>query len=58
MNTSIQTFIAREGSLSVLSNLASHFEHYPVHDDAAREYLLIEAQRILSAIDTQSAVIN
>lgn len=58
MRQPVQAFIKREGSLSVLSNLASHFEHYPVPDDSAREYLLYEAQRLVAAISSEGAVIN
>ena len=58
MRHPIQAFIKREGSLSVLSNLASHFEHHPVPDDGAREYLLFEAKRLVEAISSEGAVIN
>ena len=58
MHQPIQSFIKREGSLTVLANLASHFEHYPVPDDSAREYLLIEVQRLVAAISCEAAVIN
>ena len=58
MRQAVQAFIKREGSLSVLANLASYFEHYPVPDDGAREYLLYEAQRLVAAISSEGAVIN
>ncbi len=58
MNASVATIINREGSLTILSNLAAHFEHYPVHDDGAREYLMIEARRLMTAITSDIAVID
>ena len=58
MRQPIQAFIKREGSFTVLANLASHFEHYPVPDDSAREYLLYEAKRLVAAISSEGAVIN
>ena len=58
MNATVATFINREGSLTILSNLASHFEHYPVHDDGVREYLMIEARRLISAIASDVVVIE
>ena len=58
MHRPIQAFIKREGSFTVLANLASHFEHYPVPDDSAREYLLYEAKRLVAAISSEGAVIN
>ena len=58
MRQPIQAFIKREGSFTVLANLASHFEHYPVPDDSARKYLLYEAKRLVAAISSEGAVIN
>ena len=58
MRQPIQAFIKREGSFTVLANLASHFEHYPVPDDSAREFLLYEAKRLVAAISSEGAVIN
>ena len=58
MNASVATFINREGSLTILSNLAAHFEICPVHDESAREYLIIETRRLMAAITSDIAVID
>ena len=58
MNASVASIINREGSLTILSNLAAHFEICPVHDDSAREYLIIEARRLMAAITSEIAVID
>ena len=58
MHSTVASFISREGSLTILSNLAAHFEFCPVHDEGAREYLMIEARRLIAAIASDIAVID